>query len=155
MNAIFSGLPANKLAYLICLLVMGCLSSLACQTETSDRFVLSGDATYDGKPIPTGELIFTPDTGRGNKGPQGKARIQDGKFSTENNGRGVVGGPHRVELRAFDGIEYEGREMKIEEGRPLFGSLMAEIDLPEKSANLKAVVVTEGNKPQLVLTVSQ
>ncbi|WP_144973120.1 hypothetical protein [Bremerella volcania] len=115
--------------------------------------MLSGEATYDGKPIPSGELIFTPDTGRGNKGPQGKARIRDGKFSTENDGRGVVGGPHRVELRAFDGIPYEGREMQVEEGKPLFGSLVTEIDLPEESAKLDAVVETEGSKPQFVLTV--
>ena len=136
------------------LLVIACLMSLGCQSKTSDRFVLSGDATYDGKPIPSGELIFTPDIGRGNKGPQGKARIRDGKFSTENNGRGVVGGPHRVELRAFDGVPYEGREMEIEEGRPLFGSLMADIDLPAESTKLEAVVETEGDKPQFVLTLS-
>ncbi|QDU75611.1 hypothetical protein Pan97_26450 [Bremerella volcania] len=153
MNALFSGLRASLVALAVCLLTIGCLSSFACQAKSPDRFVLSGEATYDGKPIPSGELIFTPDTGRGNKGPQGKARIRDGKFSTENDGRGVVGGPHRVELRAFDGIPYEGREMQVEEGKPLFGSLVTEIDLPEESAKLDAVVETEGSKPQFVLTV--
>lgn len=155
MKVIFSGLRASTLTFTACLLVIGCLSSLACQVKNSDRFVLSGEATYDGKPIPSGVLIFTPDTGRGNKGPQGKARIKDGKFSTENNGRGVVGGPHRVELRAFDGVPYQGREMEVEEGRPLFGSLMTEVDLPEDSAMLEAVVETQGDKPQFLLTVSR
>lgn len=142
-------------AFFTCLLAVGCLSSLGCQAKTSDRFVLSGEATYDGKPIPSGELIFTPDTGRGNKGPQGKARIRNGKFSTEDNGRGVVGGPHRVELRAFDGVPYEGREMQVEEGKPLFGSLMADIELPEESSELVATVETDGKQPQFVLTISQ
>ncbi|PQO25805.1 hypothetical protein C5Y96_23650 [Blastopirellula marina] len=155
MKTTISGLRTDTLAFTACLLLIGCLTSLGCQAKSSDRFVLSGEATYDGKPIPSGELIFTPDTGRGNKGPQGKARIVDGKFSTENNGRGVVGGPHRVELRAYDGVPYDGREMKVEEGKPLFGSLMAEIDLPADSAILDAVVETEGKKPQFVLTVSQ
>ncbi|MEW4564543.1 hypothetical protein AB1K70_18525 [Bremerella sp. JC770] len=155
MNAMAKCLRPGSLTLATCLLALGCLSSIGCQTKTSDHFVLSGEATYDGKPIPSGELIFTPDTGQGNKGPQGKARIRDGKFSTENNGRGVVGGPHRVELRAFDGVPYEGREMTVEEGKPLFRSLTANIDLPAESATLDAVVTVEGNKPQFVLTIAQ
>lgn len=155
MNKHLLGQHAGRPALVASLLIIGCLSLLGCQGKSSDRFVLSGEATYDGKPIPSGKLIFTPDTGRGNKGPQGKARIVAGKFSTENNGRGVVGGPHRVEIRAFDGVPYDGREMKVEEGKPLFGSLVAEIDLPADSAILEAVVETDGNKPQFVLTVSQ
>lgn len=70
-------------------------------------------------------------------------------------GRNVVGGPHRVELRAFDGVPYQGREMEVEKGRPLFGSLMTEVDLPEDSAMLEAVVETQGDKPQFLLTVSR
>lgn len=74
---------------------------------------------------------------------------------TPYSGRNFVGGPHRVELRAFDGVPYQGREMEVEEGRPLFGSLMAEVDLPEDSAMLEAVVETQGDKPQFLLTVSR
>lgn len=66
---------------------------------------------------------------------------------TTYSGRKVVGGPHRVELRAFDGVPYQGGEMEVEEGRPLFGSLMTEVDLPEDSAMLEAVVETQGDKP--------
>ncbi|UUO07788.1 hypothetical protein M4951_05625 [Blastopirellula sp. J2-11] len=137
-----------------CLLLIGGIALPGCWSESSDQIVISGEATYDGKPIPVGELIFTPDTKQGNKGPQGRAKIKDGKFTTAGSGRDVVGGPYQVELKAFDGVAFEGRELVVEEGKPLFGSVRSQIDLPLKTATLKVEVTTQNNKPELALSVA-
>ncbi|GAA4434562.1 hypothetical protein [Bremerella cremea] len=153
MKETFDLIPGRRASWnlagtLLCLAMLG-----GCTAEESDRFVITGNATYDGKPIPAGELVFTPDTSRGNKGPQGKAKIVDGKFTTRGDGRGVVGGPHRVELRAFDGVAFQDAEMTVEEGRPLFGSLKGDIDLPPDSAVIDAHVTTQGGKSQMKLSL--
>jgi len=51
--------------------------------------------TFDGQPIPAGEIILTPDAAKGNSGPQGVAEIRDGKYDTAwgKPVRGAAGGP--------------------------------------------------------------
>jgi hypothetical protein len=44
--------------------------------------------TYDGKPVPGGRILFTPD--RGNPGPASVAEITDGKYRTRSE-KGVIG----------------------------------------------------------------
>lgn len=67
------------------------------------RYKLSGNATHQGKPIPVGEITFTPDASKGNDGPGSVARIKDGKYETESDG-GLVGGAYVVRIVAFDGV---------------------------------------------------
>jgi hypothetical protein len=48
----------------------------------------------NGEPVPYGEILFTPDSGKGNSGPQGIATIQNGKYDTAGTrAPGVAGGP--------------------------------------------------------------
>ncbi|EAQ78319.1 hypothetical protein DSM3645_18321 [Blastopirellula marina DSM 3645] len=136
------------------LLLIGVIALSGCWSQPSDQIVISGEATYDGKPIPVGELIFTPDTKKGNKGPQGRAKIQQGKFTTAGSGRDIVGGPYQVELKAFDGVAFEGRELVVEEGKPLFGSVRSPIDLPLKTATLHVEVTTHQDNPRMTLSVA-
>jgi hypothetical protein len=67
--------------------------------EGPERFHVSGTVTYEGQPVKTGTVYFTPDSSKDNKGPQGVAQIVDGQYSTEaEGGKGHVGGPHKLSI---------------------------------------------------------
>lgn len=81
---------------LICVLT-GCLGD-----PGPKRYRVSGEITFDGKPVPHGEIVFTPDSGKGNSGPQGIAIIQDGLFDTKGTrAPGVAGGATVVQVAAL------------------------------------------------------
>ncbi|MFM8270941.1 MAG: hypothetical protein ACKODX_01190 [Gemmata sp.] len=64
---------------------------------------VSGTITYDGKAIPKGLIFFDPE--RGTPGTQGFASIEDGKYNTAVQGKGIGGGKYSVRVLAFDGKE--------------------------------------------------
>ena len=76
---------------------MGCLGE-----KEPKRFRVSGEITFDGKPVPFGEVLFTPDSGKGNSGPQGIAIITNGSYDTAGTrAPGVAGGPTVVQVAAL------------------------------------------------------
>src|SRR5205807_6772258 len=72
-------------------LVAACLAAPGC--GGSRGVEVSGEVTFDGKPVPAGRIYFNPDVTKGNDGPQGYAEIHDGKFDTSKGGKGACGGP--------------------------------------------------------------
>jgi hypothetical protein len=75
-----------------------------CSGGQSDRFRISGEATFDGQPIPHGDVLFTPDGTKQNSGPQGIATIKDGKYDTSaSEGKGFAGGPTVVRVTGLSG----------------------------------------------------
>lgn len=90
-------IPLRLAACLLCVLSLtGCGRGSKLQNVT-------GKATFAGKPIAYGTIEFIPDIGRGTRGPAGTAEIINGDFSTlKPNGRGVVDGPHLVQLTAYE-----------------------------------------------------
>lgn len=75
-----------------------------CAEKESARFRLTGTVTFDGKPVPFGDVLFTPDGSKGNSGPQGIAHIRDGKYDTGAlDGKGVGGGPTVVRVTGLTG----------------------------------------------------
>ena len=69
--------------------------------------------TFGGQPILSGKIYFTPDGGKGNKGPTGYATIVDGAYDTSwSGGSGVGKGPMVVAIEGFD----PGSEGKKEKG---------------------------------------
>ncbi|EAQ80619.1 hypothetical protein [Blastopirellula marina] len=88
------------------------LSMSGCgKVEGPPRYRVSGHVTFQGKPVPGGSIIFTPDTQKGNAGPQGTARIINGSYDTTEAGRGTVGGPHQVHVIATDSSLAEDAEL--------------------------------------------
>lgn len=82
------------------LLVLGVLAG--CSDSEPKRFRVSGEVTFDKQPIAHGEILFTPDGTKQNSGPQGIARIKDGKFDTAGtDGKGIAGGPTVVRITGF------------------------------------------------------
>jgi prepilin-type N-terminal cleavage/methylation domain-containing protein len=70
------------------------------------RYRVRGTVVCDGRPIPAGEILFTPDGARGHRGPQGLATIRDGRFDTAGTrAPGVAGGPTIVRVTGFDAAD--------------------------------------------------
>jgi hypothetical protein len=84
--------------------------------------------TFDGKPVPAGQIVFEPDAGSDNSGAQGFAEIRDGKYDTRG-GTGVIGGPHRVRIAGFDRFS----EDENDPPKPLFPEYVITEDLPKET----------------------
>ena len=91
---------------------------------------LKGTVTYQGKPVPAGNILFEPDGSQGNEGQAGFAKIKDGKYDTSLEGQGVLGGPHQVRITGFDGVPRG--ELLL--GIPLFPDYTTTAELPQKEA---------------------
>ncbi|TWU23426.1 hypothetical protein Pla52o_29620 [Novipirellula galeiformis] len=65
------------------------------------KYHVSGNVTFQGQPLPEGEILFTPDTAAGNRGPASIAYVKDGKYSTQP-GKGLIGGAYRFEVEGFE-----------------------------------------------------
>lgn len=101
-----------------------------CGDSGPNRLRLSGTATFDGKPIPYGDVVFTPDGAKKNSGPQGIAQIRDGKFDTAGaGGKGFAGGPTVVHVTGLTG-----------EGGKLLCEYEYEVDLSREDGTLNIEV---------------
>jgi len=123
----FRGFAVLLLGFFSLALASGC-GQVA--NDGPDRFHVSGSVTFDGRPVPRGTIVFEPDAAAGNQGPQGYATIQDGKFDTKNEGKGVVAGQHKVRL---DGQESSGTGESV---KVLFENYQQSTDLSRESPNL-------------------
>ena len=85
-------------------LLVVCVLAVGCSKDSIERVSVSGHVTYDGKPLPWGQIRFIP-TGE-HAGPVWSALVRDGKYSTE--GKGVPTGTLRVEITALRGLKTGG-----------------------------------------------
>lgn len=104
------------------------LCSLGCGGTQSDKYQLHGKVTYQGAPVPRGEITLEPDASVGNNGPGTTVRIENGEYNTQG-GMGAVGGPHIVRITGFDGVA-DGDNA---DGKQLFPPYEANVDLPKES----------------------
>lgn len=89
------------------------LAILGCSAEVP-TFPIEGMVTFKGKALPKGEIYFDPDISI--KGPQGRALISEGKFSTKDINSGIVPGKYIIRIHGFDGKPREEAPM----GKALF-----------------------------------
>ncbi|MCE9562261.1 MAG: hypothetical protein K8U57_09425 [Planctomycetes bacterium] len=74
--------------------LLACGMIAGCADNEPKRFRVSGKVTFNGQPIPHGDVLFTPDGAKKNSGAQGIATIRDGEFDTTAvGGKGYGGGP--------------------------------------------------------------
>jgi hypothetical protein len=119
---------------------IGCAALMlsGCGESGPPRYEVSGTVVVDGRPVPVGYIVFTPDAAAGNSGPGGQADIRDGKYNTQL-GRGTIGGPHAASIFGFDGKPYvtsrtaEGA-ITNPMGHPLFPYYTVKLDLPKKAS---------------------
>lgn len=123
---------------------------LGCGSDAPETYHVSGNVTFDGKPVPAGLIRFTPDSSKDNSGPAGYAPIQDGKYDTSAaGGKGHVGGPMIVQI---DGSSSQPGEAPVDESgvepdiEVLFSTWQTTADLPkEDSTQDFEVPVEAGN----------
>jgi hypothetical protein len=98
--------------------LMGVLGSLmliccGCPDSQAKIYHVSGQITFDGRPVPKGRIDFDGQGGAKN----GSADIVNGKFDTRNPGSsGITGGKYSLRVIGFDGKT--GNELPY--GNPLF-----------------------------------
>jgi len=92
------------------------------------NYPVSGVVTYDGKPVPVGEIVFEPDASKGNSGAGSVAAIKDGAYSTAS-GKGVTGGPYIIRVTGFDGVVVN---VEASTGSVLFPPYEEKVDLPKE-----------------------
>jgi len=111
------------------LLVIGLFAiSLGCgRTERVTKHPITGTVTHGGDSVPSGSLRFTPDAGKGNRGPATTITIADGKYQSLPD-YGVIGGPYIVEITGFEALTNE-QAAAFAMPKPLFKPYTAAVDL--------------------------
>jgi hypothetical protein len=85
------------------------------RSDEPERVIVSGTATYNGKPIPEGDIRFMPVAT--SVIPMAGAVIKDGKYRVEGRG-GVPVGTHKIEIEAY---HVQRPEVKPGETPPAMG----------------------------------
>ncbi|MFM7291027.1 MAG: hypothetical protein ACKO6B_07330 [Planctomycetia bacterium] len=67
--------------------------------RTTGQVSIGGDVSYDGQPVASGTIIFTPV--EGTQGPATGAGIEDGRYRVPAQKGPVVGGRYKVEITAL------------------------------------------------------
>lgn len=81
-----------------CMVLAVCLSGCGGGSDGPSRVDVSGQVTYQGKPIPRGQIRFVPTGPEG--GPIAAVEIRDGKYAAMGE-TGVPVGTHRLEFLGF------------------------------------------------------
>lgn len=129
--------PANLWAGVLAILLAGGLIGCG-SSDGPETHHVSGEVSFDGKPIPHGLIRFTPDTSKGNSGPPGYAIIKDGKYDTSaEGGQGHVSGPMIVQIEGSETPAGEpqtdetGAELDI---KMLFTGYQTKAELPKEDS---------------------
>jgi hypothetical protein len=110
------------------------LSALfGCSSNEFARHELSGNVSYQGKPVPAGYLVLKPDRSKGNQGVAAQTDIRHGLYHLPAN-RGTIGGPHIVMVSGFDGEPVTIDGVINPNGKPLFAAYQMTINLPKATA---------------------
>ncbi|WP_437221731.1 hypothetical protein SH661x_002451 [Planctomicrobium sp. SH661] len=119
-----------------CLLLIVCAVTLAgCGSGDSrgpKRFEVKGTVTYQGKPVPYGQIMFEPDASQGNQGPGSGGTIENGSYLVKSD-QGVISGPLKVVISGYDGVAPPGGGLNMH-GKRLFPDFSAKVTQPAAAA---------------------
>lgn len=116
----------NRWVWIGMLGALGLAASAGCGgTDGPARYPVSGSVSFDGQPVPVGEVFLEPDGSQGNTGPASLAVIENGRYETAPN-QGVVGGPYLVRISGYDGVSIPDSSA----GMPLFPPYETEVEFP-------------------------
>ena len=112
------------------LTLLAAVGTLGCGGSGGYGEPLHGTVTYDGKPIPAGDVILEPNGTQGNSGPGTIGKIEEGRYTTPP-GKGIVGGSYQITVRGYDGIASTAEEGIVDPGAPLFPAYQIEAEIPD------------------------
>jgi hypothetical protein len=130
-------LPHARLA--AAAIICGCNLLLSgCSDNRPPGIDLQGTVTWQGRPVPSGFVVFSPDPTKGGSGHQGMAPIQDGRYDTRfKGGRRVAFGPQIVNISGFDPPDVaSGRKRGVR----LFLPTDVPVEVSQNSSELNLVV---------------
>lgn len=122
------------------LLAAGCSG----KSDAPPRFAVSGKVDFAGTAVPFGEIVFQPDSDKGNKGPGARGVIENGAYKIEA-ATGPIGGAHIVRITGLDGKPAAGAAppppatgaapaaSAPATGLPLFKEYKTTVDLPKQA----------------------
>jgi hypothetical protein len=125
-------LKTKKSSFLGCIIIFFFLVVIGCNPSGLKRYQVSGTITFDGQPVTEGEIRFSPDSAKGNTGPQGYAAIENGKFTTPK-GIGVIPGPMYATVTVFDPIKGEAKNDGSDFRKIIFENWNYAFEMPAKS----------------------
>lgn len=105
------------------LLVVGC--------GRGGRVDLEGKAMFGGAPILDGQITLEPIA---SVSSGGFARIVNGTYDTRAGGRGHPGGPHRVTIAGYDGLQNPNNPDS--DAKLSFPPFQMDVDLPPRPSTL-------------------
>lgn len=110
-------------------LFMCALTTLVMSVGCGDdgKYTVSGSVTFQGKPVPAGEIRFTPD--RGNKGPVVLARIKEGAYETPRD-KGLVGGYYQLRVTGYGAAGNAKDPSAPDFGKQLFPTYREDVAFP-------------------------
>ena len=135
-NWFYSIMPRQENLRPIVAATLAMLATIGCSSREDgpQRYRISGDVMYDGKPLPAGKIFFSPDTEAGNSGPGGYADIVDGHYDTSSGrAKGVVPGAQDVRVEGFDGQPSLKNDFHPK-GNMLFPVFTDHIEVPESAS---------------------
>ncbi|MEW4564447.1 hypothetical protein AB1K70_18045 [Bremerella sp. JC770] len=117
--------------------IMFAVLSIGCglNADGPSRYEVSGTVTFDGQPLPYGEITFAPDGSRGNQGPGAVVPIENGVYHVDAK-KGVIGGPHVVSITGYSASPTSGAVVAASQSQPkrLFATYTESVNLPEANA---------------------
>ena len=109
------------------LTVLGCGGA----KDSPTLFTVSGNVTFNRKPVPTGFVSFEPNAAQGNSGPGCGATIKNGYYESAKN-KGITGGPYLVTVNGSDGIATVVDGEDAPQGKSLFPPYKTQFDFPKE-----------------------
>ena len=119
------------------LLLAVALAVVGCADDGT--YTISGTVTYKGAPVPAGEIRFTPDTSKGNKGPPVLAVIKEGQYETPR-AKGIMGGAYQLRVSGYGAAPNSKDPTAPDFGRPLFPIHRRSVDLAHEDQQYDIVV---------------
>jgi hypothetical protein len=104
-----------------------------CSKVDKERPVrVAGEVKFKGQPVPFGFIVFSPDIQAGNSGPQGSAKILNGKFDTAD-GLNIKGGKYQVQIvgSIVDPSTVMGEELV----EPMFPEYYTNVEINESTTS--------------------
>lgn len=94
-------------AFLAASLLAALAATVGCSGDAGPRrHAVRGTVTFQGKPVPSGEVTFEPDARAGNKGPASWGEIRSGKYSI-GRAKGHLGGAYIIRVTGFGAETFE------------------------------------------------
>ena len=106
------------------------LSLCGC-SKSDPYFHVAGKVTFNGQPVPAGEVQMMPDSTKGNRGPSVMASIKDGQYATRA-GRGIVGGHYILMITGFQAAPYSTDPTAPGYGKKLFDRTKQSFEFPKE-----------------------